>query len=422
MTKRKIIASLSSINLSKIKNNGIFLENVVSSITYYEREIDFNDVLKTITEIKPMQLIKNYKFIVINIGLNFSEVTPTVIMDSTSLKVININLISFLSMVNKDLFKSFENYLSSREYEDKQYDTIKKEYNKTIKKYYEDKESFNMINNFNYLIKLNLLHLFENESLKDLQEKYKLIFIFEDISWSNIVLLFKTKGINLYGGSDSRRHILSTVEAKLMNFLLLINHFYIDYNAIYVSQTKYAETSAKYEKIITEFLNGEKTYVELILSDKSHFNYKNNVEFFRLNVFLHVYMKLCEILGDMDPYLYKIAVKNREIESARERIQRYSTTGSHLSYAPIKISRAAKIINELKKEILKIEEDLLLFKPEFTRYANALYRIDVNLFNENGVCKLNDRIEVDLKEAKTIESVQEAENLLMSIFKKKKLS
>lgn len=48
MTKSKIIASLSSINLSKIKNNGIFLENVVSSITYYEREIDFNDVLKKI--------------------------------------------------------------------------------------------------------------------------------------------------------------------------------------------------------------------------------------------------------------------------------------------------------------------------------------------------------------------------------------
>lgn len=38
-----------------------------------------------------------------------------------------------------------------------------------------------------------------------------------------------------------------------MNFLLLINHFYIDYNAIYMSKTKYAETSAKYEKIITEF-------------------------------------------------------------------------------------------------------------------------------------------------------------------------
>lgn len=96
-----------------------------------------------------------------------------------------------------------------------------------------------------------------------------------------------------------------------------------------------------------------------------------------------------------------------------------------MSYAPIKISRAAKIINELKKEIrppAQIEEDLLLFKPESTRYANALYKIDVNLFNENGVCKLNDRIEVDLKEAKTIiptgESEQEAKNLLMSILKK----
>lgn len=87
---------------------------------------------------------------------------------------------------------------------------------------------------------------------------------------------------------------------------------------------KYAETSAKYEKIITEFLNGEKIYSEIILSDKTHFNYKNNVDFFRLNVFLHVYMKLCKILEDMNPFLYKMAVKNREIESARERIQRYS--------------------------------------------------------------------------------------------------
>lgn len=94
-----------------------------------------------------------------------------------------------------------------------------------------------------------------------------------------------------------------------------------------------------------------------------------------------------------------------------------------MSYAPKKISRAAKIINELQKEILKIEEDLLLFKTELTRYANALYKIDVNLFNENGVCKLNDRIEVDLKEAKTIESEQETKNLLMSITtQKNKLS
>lgn len=40
-------------------------------------------------------------------------------------------------------------------------------------------------------------------------------------------------------------------------------------------------------------------------------------------MFLHVYMKLCKILEDMNPFLYKMAVKNREIESARERIQRY---------------------------------------------------------------------------------------------------
>jgi hypothetical protein len=47
--------------------------------------------------------------------------------------------------------------------------------------------------------------------------------------------MFKIRGINLYGGSITRRHLLSSVQANLVNFLLLIQGFNFDYKLIYKS-------------------------------------------------------------------------------------------------------------------------------------------------------------------------------------------
>lgn len=64
------------------------------------------------------------------------------------------------------------------------------------------------------------------------------VFIFRNISWSNIVLLFKLKGIDISGGSNSKRHILSTVDATLKEFLDLFygyNTNFINKHIIYES-------------------------------------------------------------------------------------------------------------------------------------------------------------------------------------------
>jgi hypothetical protein len=64
------------------------------------------------------------------------------------------------------------------------------------------------------------------------------VFIFRNIRWSSIVLLFKLKGIDISGGTSSKRHLLSTVDATLKEFLDLFygyNTNFINKHIIYES-------------------------------------------------------------------------------------------------------------------------------------------------------------------------------------------
>ena len=76
---------------------------------------------------------------------------------------------------------------------------------------------------------LNVLNFF----LKDNMNNYNIIFIFEGLIWSNILFLFNLLGITIYGGSNTRRHLLSTVQLSLVKFLELITNFNIDLKIIY---------------------------------------------------------------------------------------------------------------------------------------------------------------------------------------------
>lgn len=59
------------------------------------------------------------------------------------------------------------------------------------------------------------------------------LFIFEDIEWYNIVLMFKLKNIMISGGTITRRHKLNSVECNLITFLMYLEKFKIDRNLIY---------------------------------------------------------------------------------------------------------------------------------------------------------------------------------------------
>jgi len=64
------------------------------------------------------------------------------------------------------------------------------------------------------------------------------VFIFRNIDWSNLIFLFKLKGIDISGGSNTKRHMLSTVDATLKEFLDLFygyNTNFINKHIIYES-------------------------------------------------------------------------------------------------------------------------------------------------------------------------------------------
>ena len=75
----------------------------------------------------------------------------------------------------------------------------------------------------------------ENEFPNSIDRDYNLIFIFHDILWKNVVALLKIVGVEVYCGSGTRRHVLSTVQANLASFFMLLNNFVLDNSLNYKS-------------------------------------------------------------------------------------------------------------------------------------------------------------------------------------------
>jgi DNA-directed RNA polymerase len=93
--------------------------------------------------------------------------------------------------------------------------------------------------NFDYFVMLintsensNLLcDLFkiDYEDKKEEEQLYnQCLFVFNNITWSNIVLKLKINNINVSGGSPSTRHTLSTLDVSLIYYLNLITNFNIE--------------------------------------------------------------------------------------------------------------------------------------------------------------------------------------------------
>ena len=78
-----------------------------------------------------------------------------------------------------------------------------------------------------------MIELFEDEDHNSIENDYILIFVFNNIYLENIVSLFKVNDIQLFGGTRTRRNMLSTVQVNLTKFLMLINDMDIDLSVIY---------------------------------------------------------------------------------------------------------------------------------------------------------------------------------------------
>jgi hypothetical protein len=75
-------------------------------------------------------------------------------------------------------------------------------------------------------------HIYQNTGTKEGKIYKNVLFIFTEISWSNIVLIFKLNDIILYGGNSNSRHKISLKDLKLLEYLKIFtgyNYSYLEY-------------------------------------------------------------------------------------------------------------------------------------------------------------------------------------------------
>ena len=160
--------------------------------------------------------------------------------------------------------------------------------------------NINLVNKLNFLTKFNLLEHFDKENINSIDSYYDSIFIFNDISWKNIVLLFKNYGIELYGGSDNRRHVISTVQANLVKFLMLMFNFNLDNKLIYNSYnaTDNIDKKINYNLLKLFKTNGhinndvEKKFSNILDENTDNFYELNFKNIFKINLLIYYFSRI----------------------------------------------------------------------------------------------------------------------------------
>src|ERR1700742_1616348 len=203
MNKYNIIMALARTNSAK--RNDTERLKLISSVTKYYGEINTYEL-----KVNVENLIQKTEF--------FYENNERVI-ETPQFKYIRLNILVLL----QNLWLEYNNSARTEAFQ-LFFDRIKRIRN------YDDYVSAT----FDYSLKTGrdilVGNIFDN---KNFNKYNNIIFIFNNIPYKNCLLLLKTAGISIHGGIGTRRHILSTVQASLTSFLLLLNNFKIDYNQIY---------------------------------------------------------------------------------------------------------------------------------------------------------------------------------------------
>lgn len=352
----KLIASFASLQESNKTND----RKIVASIIRYTKDINFKNASELINNLSEnTSYIKNTKYLVFNVN-DYFKMEASLKINLKNFKVVNINPIEIINLI----LKNKENFSEKAENSVSQFD----------------------LNYFFKLICLNLFFKNDSEFKLNLSD-YNVIFIFNNITWSNIVFIFKIVQITIYGGSSSRRHLLSTVQSNLVSFLYLINDMYLDTSIIYDSFKQETSSSAKIDKEVVK-----------LVRDKGieHVNSKNENNSQNLNYILWLNAKY-NIYFTIVNKITKYLESYREIEQILKDIA--SDKIRNTKYSQIGGAWGAKKQQSINKRHVKNAESLKIsnltlenLSLDITTQINSLYNLDRELFDEKGVCKLNHSI------------------------------
>jgi len=392
-----IIASFSSINIRN-KDNKNNRENVVVSIVSYNIGIDYEKVDNNIRQMHNIEEASLKKYLIIEIGNDFNDLSK-IIYNGKFIKVIRINIYSFLkSFVNK-----FYNILENAAIKLNQRGDV--ENNKDYLK--KNKINKNLLSNFKFIIKLKMwcLEEFSEMNINELGKEFEVLFIFNRIRWSNVVYMFRIFNISIFGGSTTLRHLLSTVEYNLSMFLFFICDFRQDLvnKILFESRNNISILDKKIEKDINlnSQISHEKAY-ELIKESFLEKNISNDYRelksfkhYMYSNFLIESVLESRKILNEI--YVLKLEEKNiiDLINEDIERSKSYSGDNSKFGLKKFKASNNRINLNTEKKNTILIE---IQKKEEYReKIIQRLYDFKKELFNEEGICILDDSMIINKK-------------------------
>ena len=365
------------ISLAKIGQDNSQDLKFVASIVQYPQDINIDSINKT-SEIlyKHTDFFNKSKFIVFNLDFNLE--TDSIILQNDNIIITDVNIFNFYSWLTQNK---------------NNYNNLIQLVRKSLIKPKKGKTS-------NIVIRDN-----QNHFQEDSMEYQNIIFIFHHITWSNILMLFKLLNITIYGGSSTRRHLLSSVQLSLVKFMQLLNNNLVDPDIIYKSFSEMSTYNSKYNKKIEYFIDRiPETYDEIIESKKIEIGEDLNT-YFVFNLVFRMYIKLITFNNNIKNLEFEIELLNKDILDIKDRINNLDSKGYGLTRFNEKLNSNNKLIksktDQLKENKLQIEANEI----KIQQIINQIYKIDESFFDENRNFIYNNKWKAELEKQDNLEQL-----------------
>ena len=200
------------------------------------------------------------------------------------------------------------------------------------------------------------------------------LFIFEDINWSSLQLLFKLININISGGSGNRRQYITSTDYNLSYYLMMLGFRLSDiYNSFVKLVPKSESESNKIYNIDGLNKNIDNRDLILVLINKvleSHsLDLEQQIENLKKNIFdLKNSIKNSETNLDniITKKKSKALLKNKNIEATIENSKRISILNKQ-------IEKFKNRVVEIENQIKKLELDKSNLEVEYSRLVKLSF-------------------------------------------------
>jgi hypothetical protein len=201
----------------------------------------------------------------------------------------------------------------------------------------------------------DIKHILDNDFIKHmLNDSTPTVYIFENMSWTEVILYFRSTNYIISGGKVSERHIMDNERYKLAIFLKCINNINkpSDNNSLYPSSSNLLRLYRKNPKTLMKFLKSNVDLTNKLFTDD------------KINDFINQFYTKYDVSKELNTDILKYKDNKNMIYLLYRKI----ITASHISDNILDISKKelylffSHISNELDLNHININQHILLFE------------------------------------------------------------